>query len=75
VIHHDFQVLALSQFDQLLRLLGSRRKRLFNEYVLAIFEGGLASSKWVQTGVTTATMSMLGERRTCSGSEVTSSSG
>src|SRR5277367_3264527 len=41
VIHHDFQMLALGQFDQLLGLRGVSGEGLFNKYVLAVLQSGL----------------------------------
>ena len=38
VVHHDLQVLAVGQLDQLLRLLRRRRERLLDEHVLAVLE-------------------------------------
>ena len=38
VVHHDLQVLALGQLDQLLGLLRRRRERLLDEHVLAVLE-------------------------------------
>ena len=40
MVHHDLQALALSQLNQLLGLLRSRRKRLFDENMLAVLQGG-----------------------------------
>ena len=45
VIHHDLEVLLLSQLNQLLGLHGSRGKRLLHEYVLAVLESGFGQLK------------------------------
>ena len=41
VVHHDLEVFLLGQFDQLFRLGGVGSKRLFEENVLAVFQGRL----------------------------------
>ena len=45
VIHHDPEILALGQLDELLRLLSRGGERLLDEHVLSVLEGGLGDLK------------------------------